>query len=276
MFKPTAQNPAIPTFLRLVTAVECLVVFATAAFLFFIPDLGSQIWAWAPPPFNARYVGAIYFAALAPLLIFAITGRWVPGRLVLWMIFGFTTSIMVVMFIHASGFLWDRWATYAFWFLYLFLPLNSAVHLYQFRQLALTDSQPNPEFLQNLLVGTATLCSLYGLGLLLIPTTVTSFWPWPVDEFHGRIYAATYLTPAVGAFLINKKSAPAELFTLGITLAILGVLSILGVLITSPFVPASHQVNFASLGTWLFFAMNLITAGVGASFMQLGFGRAKA
>ena len=51
------------------------------------------------------------------------------GRVVLWMIFVFTATIMVVMIAYAGRFEWARVSTWVFWPLYLFLPVNSAVFL---------------------------------------------------------------------------------------------------------------------------------------------------
>jgi len=265
-----ARNPKIPAFLRFVTWVECLVVFSTAAVLFFLPALGRELWAWGPPPFNSRYIGAIYFAALAPLVVLAATGRWAPGRVVLWMIFTFTTCIMFAMFVHAYYFEWTRPATYAFWFLYLFLPFNSAVHLYLLRHLNVADSQPTPRLWQWILTVAALGLGAYGLMLFLAPETATAFWPWPVDAFHGRMYMATFLTSAVGAWLIRKRAAPSEYFTLGLTLFILGTASILGVLVTNPTVPVERQADLTALGTWLYFLMNIVCAVMGGGLMWVG------
>ena len=127
-------NPRVPAFLRAVTWVECGVVASAALLLLTMPKRGGQdIWAWITPPLNARYVGVIYLAALFALLVFAVHGRWNPGRLVLWEIFVFTTAIMVVMLAYAGRFEWARVATWVFWPLYLFLPVNSAVFLWRLR-----------------------------------------------------------------------------------------------------------------------------------------------
>ena len=135
------SNTGIPTFLRAVTIVECLVVFAAGFLLFFQPGPAKDVWAWTIAPFNSRYMGAVYFAAFLPLLVFAWTARWCPGRVILWMIFVFTTAVGVVMVVYAKMFEWARRATWVFWPLYLFLPFNAAYFLYRLRGVPVTGSE---------------------------------------------------------------------------------------------------------------------------------------
>jgi hypothetical protein len=220
-------NPRIPGFLRAVTWVECVVVASAALMLLSTPERGgADIWAWITPPFNARYVGVIYLGALVPLLALAITARWSPGRLVLWEIFVFTTAIMLVMLAYAGRFEWARVATWVFWPLYVFLPVNSAIFLWRLRDWRV----PEPLIrLRAAMTVLAVIFGGYGLALLAIPETATDFWPWPVDAFHARIYAATYLTPAVGAWVIRDGATPAELRTLGLTLVTFGIAALIAV-----------------------------------------------
>lgn len=270
MYDTSAQNTPVPSFLRIVTIIECVVVAAAASVLFFLPDVAKAAWVWTIPPFNSRYVGAIYAAALLPLLVFAIAGRWSPGRVVLWMIFTFTTSIALVMCMYIPQFDFTRIGTPIFWLLYIFLPINSVVFLYRLRGWEVAGNQENSPAMRNLLLAIVILLGLYGIGLLLVPETVTAFWPWKIDAFHGRIYAATFLTPALGAWIISRRSAPSERLVLGLTLATLGVLSILGVIWTSTAVPLDKQVNYASLGTWAFFGMNLLCGAAGLGLILSG------
>jgi hypothetical protein len=247
-----------------VTWVECGVVFAAAAVLFFAPALGRDIWAWSPAPFNARYIGAIYFAALLPLVVFAWSGRWSPGRVVLWMILAFTTTIMLAMWVHIDRFEWSRPATWAFWFLYLFLPLNSAVFIVRLRDLPVARSGRLRPAQSGILPVILAALALYGAALLLVPQYATAFWPWPVDAFHSRIYSATFITPAVGAALILRGGSAAEFKCVGATLITLGVLSIVAIVWTSAAVAPERKVDYARLGTWAFVALNFFTVLAGA------------
>ena len=259
------MNPRIPGFLRAVTWVECGVVGAAAALLLTTPKWGgTDIWAWITPPFNARYVGVIYLAALVPLVILAVTARWSPGRLVLWEIFIFTAAIMVVMLAYADRFEWARVATWVFWPLYLFLPVNSAVFLWRLRDWRVPEPLIHARAAMTVL---ALVFGGYGVAMLVIPEDATGFWPWPVDAFHARIYAATYLTPAVGAWVLRTGATPAELRTLGVTLVTFGIAAILAVLVTDPVVPAAAQVDYDA-GTWLFFAINVAPVLVGAALLS--------
>jgi hypothetical protein len=220
-------NPRVPTFLRAVTWIECGVVASAALLLLTMPVRGgADIWAWITPPFNARYVGVIYLGALVPLLVLAVSGRWNPGRLVLWEIFVFTTAIMLVMLAYAGRFEWARVATWVFWPLYVFLPVNSAIYLWKLRDWRVPEPLVH---IRAALIALAVVLGGYGLALLLIPETATDPWPWPVDAFHARIYAATYLTPAAGALVIRNGATPEELRTLGLTLVTFGIAALIAV-----------------------------------------------
>jgi hypothetical protein len=268
MFDASAKNTPVPPFLRLVTIIECIAVAAAALVMFFFPALAKAQWVWDVAPFNSRYIGAIYFAALLPLIVFAISARWSPGRVVLWMIFTFTASIAAVMLHYIPQFAWDRLGTPIWWALYVFLPFNSIFFLYTLRHWQVAGRKEASPALRNLILAIAVLTGLYGVALLLVPESATAFWPWPVDAFHGRIYAATFLTPAVGAFIIRRSSAPAERLVLGLTLISLGLLSILGILWTNTAVPLERQIDYASTGTWAFFAINILCALAGFALVR--------
>ncbi|HEX6270151.1 MAG TPA: hypothetical protein VFZ43_07950 [Anaerolineales bacterium] len=275
MFDRSDDNPPVPSFLRLVLAVECSVVFAAGVLLFFLPGLASELWPWSIPPFNSRFVGAVYLAAYLPLILFWLVPRWKPGRLTLWMILTFTAMTLLAMIIHWHAFEWDRLSTVLlFWPLYIFLPINSTIFLVRSKGKGIAKGYDGPVSLQIVLLIFALLGGAYGLGLFIAPEPLTGFWPWEVDAFHGRMYAAAFVTPAAGAWILSfRRRFAAEDLSMGLNLTAGGFLPILGTLWTNTYVPIDRQVNFSAPGTWVFFIIFFLTGILGvvlvASAIQL-------
>ena len=257
----------MPRYLRGCTAVECLVVAWAGILLFALPALARQQWAWRTPVFNSRFIGAVYFGAMVPLAIAALSGRWTPGRLVLWMIFVFTTEIGIVMFFYTGRFIWTRADTYGFWFLYLFFPVNSGLFLYRSRDVASANAPPRGRAARVVITLAAAALAGYAAALVVAPQTVASFWPWPVDAFHGRIYAASFLTPGVGLWLIRREATPALDATIGVTLATFGACVIAGLLISDAGAPLAKRVHFDAAGTWGFLASNIALVLLGLALL---------
>jgi hypothetical protein len=251
--------------LRWVLAVECSVVFAAGIFLFFLPGLAAELWPWTIPPFNSRFVGAIYLAAYIPLIIFWFVPRWIPGRLTLWMILTFTALVMITMFIHWDDFEWNRPLTFLiFWPLYIFLPINSTIFLLRSQGVDAANGYDGSARLRVVLQAFALLGIVYGLGLMVAPEALTRFWPWKVDAFHARMYAAAFVTPAVGLWLLSlRRRFAVEYLSMGLNLAVGGFLPILGTLWTNLSAPVERQVNFSSSGTWIFFLFFFLTGILG-------------
>src|SRR6266496_513029 len=103
------------------------------------------------------------------------------------MIFVFTTAVMIAMLVHRDKFEWGRPVTFLFWFLYLFLPVNSVIHLYRLRGWEPALALPTHGGWSLVLAAAAFVLGLYGLWLLFAPQSAASFWPWPVDAFQGRV-----------------------------------------------------------------------------------------
>jgi hypothetical protein len=268
VFDHSESNPQVPSFLRLVLAIECSVVFVAGVLLFFLPGLAEDLWTWTIPPFNSRFVGAIYLAAYLPLILFWFVPRWVPGRLTLWMILTFTTLVAITMLIHRDVFEWNRAATLIFWPLYIFLPINSVVFLLRSREMSFANRYDGFPPLRVVLWIFALVGAAYGLGLLIVPEALTRFWPWHVDAFHGRMYAAAFVTPAVAASILSfRRGFAAEYLSVGLNLIVGGFLPILGTLWTSLSVPDARQINFGAAGTWIFFIFFFTTGILGIALV---------
>jgi hypothetical protein len=159
----------------------------------------------------------------------------------------FTGIVLVVSIIHADRFSFDRPLAWVWFALYALLPFYTGYALWTHRRLRASGDAP-PVWLLAAMAVPGALMGLYGLGLLVAPETLTGFWPWPVDAFHGRLYAAVPLAPALAAFLLVRRAPPADLFGTGATLFAASAWIILGVVVTDA---STNTVDWRSAEPWI-------------------------
>jgi hypothetical protein len=267
----TSTNQSISTLLRAFTWVEVLVLLVAGGGLFFLPDLARAQWPWVIAPFNARFVGAVYLGSFVSATFMAFRGRWAPGRIVLPMIFIFTTIVLGVSLFNLDKFDFQKWQPWVWFILYTALPINSAYHLWLYRNRQPDATRSTPDVWRNFLWALTALLALYGTALLIVPTTASAFWPWRIDAFHGQMYSVVFITSAVGTYLIARRAAAVEWRTLGLTLLVIGASSIVGLLLVDSVVPPEKKVNWIFSGTWIWMALMAIIGGSGAAmFLQAG------
>jgi hypothetical protein len=230
--KPIASaNPLMPVPLRVAIGLSCLLLAIVGTLLFFIPAVGAEYWIWVLNPAKAPMLGSIYLSALAPMALAAWINRWSPVRLVIVMLAVFTTSNLAISAFNLAQ-LSPRAMT-KLWF--IFYGIDSALALYyvwRYRNRPVSDPiQLTPPWTVYLRSQTLVL-GLYGLGLLMIPTPLTSFWPWPIRPFHGRFYSSIFLAGAAGSGLLSVATSPLELLALGLSQLLFGGLEVLGLVMT--------------------------------------------
>ena len=84
------------------------------------------------------------------------------------------------------------------------------------------------------------------------PVLLTSFWPWDIDAFHGRLYSVVFTTIAVGGLGLAQWAAPVERLTLGLAYTVFGLFSLFSVLIADA---GRNAVEWSAPGAWLWFAL---------------------
>jgi hypothetical protein len=241
-------NPRLPSALRAVTTVEAFVLAVAGVLPFFFPDTALRKWPWESAPFNIRFIGAVYLTSLAAVVVWLAFFRWAPGRVALPMLVVFTNLILVLSLVYVDRFDFGEFSTWAWFVLYVVIPVSATYHYWRYRRLPPADSTPVPSGWRSFFRAEAAVAGLYGLGLLVAPGTFSDFWPWEIDAFHGRLYSAIFLTLAVAAFTVSRVAAPAELLLVGMTQLTLGLFSILGLVIVDA---SKDTVDWSSPGTWL-------------------------
>lgn len=255
----------ISSFLRAFTAAEWVVLVIAGAGAFFWPAQIRSLWPWDIAPFNAAFIGTIYLASVPAIGLVAWKGRWSPTRIVLPMLLVFTGVGAAASFAHAHQFQPARWTTWVWWFLYLSLPLNSAVHLWLYRGREPAGDLRLSGALSTVLRVQAVLLTVYFLALLVVPEAASRFWPWPVDAFHGRLYSGAFLALAVGGLLVSGRSAPRDVRAQALTQLCFGTLGIGGVLWVDA---AVHRVAWQAYGTWFWMAAFAAFALIGAVLLR--------
>lgn len=256
------DNPKISTLLFVVTAIESLVLLVAGVGLLLFPSIFRPLWPWELTPFNALLLGAVYSASLVSTLIVVYVRRWAPARVVVPQILIFTAIILVVCLYYIDRFDISRWEAWVWFLLYIVIPANAAYHIWLYRNLKPVNPYPLPPLSRTFFLVPTLLLGLYGIGLLLAPDAFSSFWPWPIDDFHGRMYSVLYITPASGALLMYGAAASIELLATGLTQIVGGFVPVIGLVVIDNQI---DKVDWTSTGAWLWvgsFTIILLT-GIG-------------
>lgn len=257
-------NPPITPLVRWVIVLGVLVLAVAGGGLFFLPDQLGPLWPWVLAPFNTRFLGAVYLAALAPAIGLAATGRRAPARLVLPMIFGFTAVMLIVSLVYGERFT-ENPVTIVFWFvIYVVVPAVVLYELWRHRDYLLSLKAASPPPLTWLLGLQAIVLGVYGMLLLALPGIFGAFWPWPLDDFHARLYSTAFLIPALGAWLLLRGTARLELGLLGLSQVVGNSCIVIGLIVVDA---AVQRVDWNTTGTLIW--IGLFGGGFAAGALML-------
>jgi len=254
-------NPRISGLLLGVTWLEVVILLWAGLGLLLYPPIMEPFWPWPLAPFNLRYLGALYTAALIAAFFQAWSGRWSPARVVTPMIFIFTLVVTIYSFVHLDRFNLNRPEAWIWFILYIGVCINAGVHLWLYRNRPLPQPGDCPRgTLRTTLWVMIIALGAYGLALLVAPAAASWFWPWKLDTFHAHLYSVTFLTPALGAWILLRGTTRHEQQALGLTLAAWGSLPIFALIWADATV---KRVHWDLADTWLWLALFAAMTGVG-------------
>ena len=259
------NGPILSPWVRRFFGLVVLIVIFGAGLLLF-PGVIQPLWPWAITPFNGAFLGGVYLTELALVLVLVWVNRWSPGRLVFPMSLCFVTVVTVVSLLTLNRFDPGKKTVIAWFVAYIVSIVITGYFFLKYRNLPPANPAAPPSLWRTLLLVQGIVLVLYGLGLLFLPTTFSSFWPWKVDlpgsSFHAQVYSAVFLTGGLGSLLLSRAAAQAEYLTIGITEAALGILSIVGMAITDA---SLKKINWTAPGTllWLVCFAVIFLIGIG-------------
>jgi hypothetical protein len=244
-------NPALPGGLRVFSGVVILILLMGGG-LFFVPDLVKPRWPWPLAPFNARFLGSFYLGEMVAMAALFWWNRWSPARAILIMALVFTLIVTIASAIHLDHFNFNRKNGWLWFIVYGGSVLVSAWFLWQARGTPPVASAVSGPGWRAYFALEGVLFGLYGVGLLLLPGVFAAFWPWPTEVFHAQVYSAIFLAAGTGTALFAGHAPREELVALGAAQLVIGVLAILGLVITDA---AVKRVDWSGAGTWAWLAL---------------------
>ncbi len=253
-------NPRITSLLLGVTWLEVAVLLVAGGGLLVANASVIAVWPWTLAPFNLRFLGALYTAALVAALLQCLFARWSPARTITTMIFVFTLVVTVLSFVHLARFDLRTVPAWIWFVLYVGVCLNAGAHLVFYRDAGLAGEPPSPSA-RAILLSQAIVLGACGLALLAAPEAAARSWPWKLDTFHAQIYSVTFLTPAAGALTLRHRASRADWLALGLTQVAWGLLPIVALLVVDARV---HRVDWQAPGTWTWVALFTAIAAMGA------------
>ena len=261
------QDLSLPPILAAIAVISLLLTLTVGGALFFFPETIQARWVWPLKPYNTRFLGAIYLTAAVGFTSLLAGRRSALARLVVPMLFVFTTNALMVSCLQLQQFNPARRATDIWFWLYILDCAGGAYYLGYYRHRPFAGLRRLPKLWTGILGVQAGLLGAYGLSLLLFPVAAGSGWLWPLDVFHSQLYSSLLLAGAVGSALLARRATAAELRALGAIQLTFSVLVILGVWIVDKEVQLIDWSRFGNW-TWMGAIALLGIVGMGSLWLQ--------
>ena len=263
MLEETGDNPPLSAWVWALVAVVFLVV-CFGATLLFAPSLSVPRWPWSIPPFNARFLGAVYAAEAVTVVPFLVINRWSPGRVALIAASVFTVVASIGTLLHLDGFLGGR-RTIIWFVAYIGYAVLTTLALWIYRDMPRVAPLAMDEARRKALHWIGVALVAYGIALFLLPSLASAFWPWAVDAMHAQIYSAVFMAAGTAFVFIARDGTRLEVLLVGLFIFALGVFAILGLVWADM---ETGRVDWAAAGTWVWIAMFAGFALLGALLMR--------
>ena len=259
------EQTRLPALLLILSIISIVFLVFVGGGLFFFPVSWRPIWLWSLTPFNIRFLGAIYLTSLVALLSLVLARKAALIRLIVPMMWVFTTVVTLVSCLHLEQFDANRTTTDIWFWLYLVDCVGASYYLGYFKQKSFEGLYRLPLGWSIGLGLQAGLLGAYGLGLLIFPETTSSSWTWPLDIFHARLYSSIFLTGAIGSAILSRRAKSIECTALGVIQATFSGLVLAGVWIVDREV---DKIDWSLSSNWVWLGAIALLGIVGVGLTQ--------
>jgi hypothetical protein len=176
-----------------------------------VPGEIKRALPWHVPPLHARFIASMYFSATIMLL-----GAWWFARrrsevtIVLPMTSTWTGWLLVVSLLHLSEFDFNHKPVWFWFFAYIVYPIVGAWLAWQDRAVikasgAASGAARMPAWLSRAVAALGAICLVLAVLLFVMPTQMTTQWPWKISALLAQIYSGPFLAYGVGAVMIARN-----------------------------------------------------------------------
>ena len=166
-----------------------------------IPGRTEQFFVWTVnPPVSARLLGVMYSNALLLVGFGAFQYTWANVRITLVVVTLFSVMATLLTFVYIDPFLAHPWYHLAYWLtMYLILFFAAPYVFYTHERKyggKLPVNVPLNLLARAVLLVSALVSLIFGIGLLFSLSTVNQVWPWNLTPLVGGIIGVLFVTHA--------------------------------------------------------------------------------
>jgi hypothetical protein len=216
---------------------------------FFVPEHVDKAIPWLIPPLHARFVGALYFAAVVFIGGSILARRYEEVRVSTIIVAIWTGALFVISLFYLGEFNFGRGPVW-FWFgAYIAYPLIGFWYVWAYRgETGDESTSPDlPAWIRRAFLIQGVILTGLALALFFAPELMLTVWPWKVTRMLIQIYSGPFLSFGVGSLWLSRQRnwSAIRIVVAGFFVLALGVL-IASLIHRSLFSPANSS-------TWVWF-----------------------
>lgn len=263
------QDSILPKSVYYFFVLIIILVLPIALGLIFLPQKFGPGFFWALKPFNVRFLGFFYTAEMTAVGLLIKYNRWSPARFVIIASFLFTLwATLLTMIYYGTVPFTKTWKIILWFCLYGGSCAITGYFLYKMKYYKMMDLVVNSTLTKTLLATHSTIIFLHIMGLIMSPIPFSSkYWPWTLDAFSGRFYAALFALTLFGNYLMYLGAHAREYITYGAVLVVFGFGAVIGLFIVDGQV---HKVDWRNFGTWFWIGSSVLSGVMGVWLMGVG------
>ncbi len=258
-----ATNRSMSLRAKTILWIVAINAFGGALSLLLFPTFTEDLFFWTiTPPINARLLGALYLSGALAVTSVTLRGAWEAARFLVPVLVTAGVLISIVTLLHIDTF--RPGVSMIYWLIvYIGAPLP-ALWVYVRHERPGTNwsvTVPITAATRRTALISGSVILLTGLLILVWPTAVLAWWPWPIAVLMLRIFAAWFSAFGIGLLWFRVERDWRRITLLAKLMVAASVLELLMLVLHR------HELNTTGLRLWLYCA-HLAGFGILGALMQ--------